>query len=163
MRYLAAAAIALIIGSAAHAEDDAACAKFKWSIEKERSLMASPKPLASDGALDIESSAYRVTLADDDKINFPATPERALKAGGHGAVLTFSVKADGVYDIALSDEGWIDVVDHGKRVSSNDFSGQRGCPGVRKSVRFPLKAGDLSIQLSNIEGPAINIAVVPAP
>ena len=38
-----------------------------------------------------------------------------------------------------------------------------GCPGVRKSVRFPLKAGDFSIQLSNIEGPAINIAVVPAP
>ena len=61
-----------MLGSAAHAEDDAACAKFKWSIERERPLMASPKPLASDGALEIGTAAYHVTLADDDKIDFPA-------------------------------------------------------------------------------------------
>jgi hypothetical protein len=155
--------LALVSGSAAFADDAPGCAKFKWSIAQERTLFATPTPLAADGALEIGTAAYRVALADSAKVAYPAPPERAVKPGTHGAVLTFAVKSDGLYDITLSDEGWIDVVSHGQRISSSDFSGQKACPGVRKSVRFSLKAGEYAAQLSNVDGDAINIAVAPAP
>ncbi len=160
------AAAALLVGAlqgGAQGQDISGCGKFKWSIERERALFAAPKPLAADGALDIGSAAYRVSLADDDKIAFPAPPERAPKPGAHGAALSFKVDAPGLYDVTLSDEGWIDVVDHGQRVASTDFSGQKGCAGVRKSVRFSLKPGDFTLQLSNVEAETINIAIAPAP
>jgi hypothetical protein len=151
------------MSGAAFADDDSGCAKFKWSIAKERALFAAPTPVGAGAVLEVGAAAYRVALADNDEVAYPARPERASKAGTHGAVLTFAVKDDGLYDVTLSDEGWIDVVDHGQRISSSDFSGQKACPGVRKSVRFSLKAGDFTLQLSNVEGKAINIAVVPAP
>ncbi len=156
-------ALALLAPCVAQADDLSACSKFKWSIERERLLLASPKPLAADGALDIGVSGFHVALADGDKFAFSAKPQRAPKPGTHAAALTLAVKTDGVYDVTLSDEGWIDVVDHGQTIASTAFSGQKGCPGVRKSVRFDLKAGEFVVQLSNIDSDAINVAVAPAP
>ena len=161
--FVLSALLACALAGGAHAQDVSGCGKFKWSIERERALFATPKPLAADGALDIGSAAYHVSLADGDKLAFPAPPERAPKAGTHGAVLSFKVATEGFYDVTLSDEGWIDVVDHGQRIASTDFSGQKACAGVRKSVRFSLKPGELVVQLSNIEPDAINIAIAPAP
>ena len=68
----------------------------------------------------------------------------------------------GLYQITLSDEAWIDVVENGARVKSSDFSGQKACPGVRKSVRFDLAAGPATLQISNSESPKINLAIAPA-
>jgi hypothetical protein len=90
-------------------------------------------------------------------------PERSLKPGGFGAVLALAnVEKAGSYEITLSDEARIDAVQGGALVKSSDFSGQKDCPGVRKSVRFDLNSGPLTIQLSNGPGAAINLALAPA-
>ena len=64
--------------------------------------------------------------------------------------------------MTLSDEGWVDVVQNGARVKSSDFSGQKTCPGVRKSVRFTLAAGPAQLQISNVETNKIVFAIAPA-
>jgi hypothetical protein len=68
----------------------------------------------------------------------------------------------GLYEITLSDEAWIDVVQGGASVKSSDFSGQKNCPGVRKSVRFPLAAGAATVEISNAASAAIQVAIAPA-
>ena len=39
------------------------------------------------------------------------------------------------------------------------FSGATGCEGIRKSVKFELKAEPFTIQLSNVPGNSIGVAV----
>ena len=67
----------------------------------------------------------------------------------------------GVYEITLSDEAWVDVVQNGARVKSSDFSGQKNCPGVRKSVRFTLASGAATVQISNAASASIQVAIAP--
>ena len=155
-------ALAMAFASAAQADDAAACGKFKWSLERERALFAAPQPVASGAGLAV-GAGYRAALVDATTLAFPAAPERPTKPGTHGALLALRVDAAGAYDVTLSEEGWIDIADHAQRVASADFSGVKGCPGVRKSVRYELKPGDYTVQLSNAEADKLDIAVIPAP
>jgi len=156
--------LALTAAGAARAEDANDCGKFKWSVERERAwIAAGPTPVTATSEITLGDKAYRVTLAASDAIKFPAPPERAPKPGTQAGLLTFPVANPGAYDIALSGEGWIDVVQNGATVKSSDFSGQKNCPGVRKSVRFTLSAGVATLQLSNIAAETIDVAIAPAP
>jgi hypothetical protein len=156
-----AVALALLSG-AAKAQDKTGCDAFKWSVARERGWFADVKPVAS-GATIVAGQGYGVTLAPNESVSFPAPPERALKPGGFAAILAVAnIDKAGTYEITLSDEGRIDAVQGGALVKSIDFSGQKDCPGVRKSVRFDLKSGPLTIQLSNGPSAAINLALAPA-
>ena len=77
-------------------------------------------------------------------------------------IVRTTIDRAGLYQITLSDEAWVDVVQNGARVKSSDFSGQKACPGVRKSVRFDLAAGPATLQISNAESAKINLAIAPA-
>ncbi len=154
-------ALGLALAAPASAQDDGACGKFKWSVARERALFAAPVAVPATGALSIGDRAFRVVLADS--VAFAVAPERAPKAGTHAAALSFVVAAPGPYDVTLSDEGWIDVAEQGRLLKANDFSGVKGCPGVRKSVRFDLAAGAATLQISNVEATTIDVAIVPAP
>ena len=99
----------------------------------------------------------------DASVAFVLPPERAPKPGTFGAALKLDrVDKPGGYQITLSDEAWLDVVQAGARVKSTGFSGQKDCPGVRKSVRFDLQAGPATIQVSNAGTNALNLALEPA-
>src|SRR5271169_5529257 len=116
------------LASAAWAQDNAGCDKFKWSVARERAWFAA-----------------------------------GAKPGAFGGVLKISgLPKAGLYEITLSDEAWVDVVQNGASVKSSDFSGQKNCPGVRKSVRFPLAAGSATVQISNAASAAIQLAIAPA-
>ncbi len=160
---LALVGLLFCIGSPeALAGNKSACARFKWSIARELALFAAPTPLGDDDWLQIGKAGYRTKLVDYEALSYSATPAHARKPGTHGVALALVVRTGGVYDFTLSDEGWIDVVDHGVIVPPIDFSDQKGCIGVRTSVRFRLKTGEYTVQLSNIDGEEINIAIVPA-
>ena len=62
----------------------------------------------------------------------------------------------------MSEEAWIDVAENGALVKSSDFSGQKDCPGVRKSVRFQLAAGSATVEISNANVGKVLFAVEPA-
>ncbi len=158
---LAILVLALALAAPALAQDEGPCGKFKWSVAHERALFAAPVPVSATGALSIGDRAFRVALANS--VAFAVAPERAPKAGTHAAALSFVVAAPGPYDVTLSDEGWIDVAEQGRLLKANDFSGVKGCPGVRKSVRFDLAAGAATLQISNVEATTIDVAIVPAP
>ena len=124
--------------------------------------MKSPADVGASGEISL-GKGFRVALAATDAVHFAAATERAPKPSTHAAVLALSLDKPGAYDITLSDEGWVDVVAGGAMVKSSDFSGARGCPGVRKSVRFELPAGAATVQISNVSAETIEAAVVPAP
>ncbi len=80
-----------------------------------------------------------------------------------GGVLTFaSPSKPGVYQVTLSSEAWIDVIQNGKSLKSTAHSGKHDCPGVRKSVRFELQAAPVTVQLSDVPSDTIKIAILPA-
>ena len=151
-------------GGQARAEDTGACAKFKWSIDREAKLFsAGPSRLASGGTFSLENGAAAVDLQPADTVAFAVPPERKPAAGSFGAVLQMASAPEAkLYEITLSGEAWIDVIQDGKPVKSGAFSGQEGCPGVRKSVRFPLAAKPTVVQVSNAKAATINLAILPA-
>lgn len=137
------------------------CDHFKWSVARERGwFSASPATLPATGGQAEVGAGYALTLAKDAKL--PVAPERAPKPNSFAAVLGAPKLEAGLYQITLSAEGWIDVAQDGKLVKSTDFSGQRDCPGVRKSVRFPLGAGPATVEISNVGADKIMFAIAPA-
>jgi len=161
-RWVLTALFTVTAASSARAADD--CATFKWSVERERAwIAAGPTPVGATSEIPLGEKAYRVTLDAGDAVKFAAPPERAPKPGTRAAALSFSVATPGVYDVGLSGEGWVDVVRNGAVVRSSDFSGGKSCPGLHKSVRFTLAAGPATLQLSNVPGDTMDVAIAPAP
>ncbi len=150
------------IGSAS-AQDASGCEKFKWSIARESAWFAvGPKPVDAGAEVGAGDSGYVVALVASDAAGFVVAPERAPKAGTFGGVLKSVIAKAGLYQITLSDEAWIDVVLNVASVKSSGFSGQKSCPGVRKSVRFDLAAGPATVQISNSQSAKIMLAIAPS-
>ena len=97
-------------------------------------------------------------------VPFAVPPARQPKiAENYGGVLTVANVPDaGPYQVTLSSEGWIDVIQDGKILESTAHSGKRGCADVRKSVRFVLKPGPLTVQISGAPATLIKLAILPA-
>ena len=155
-------ALALLAAGAASAESPEACGKFKWSVQRELARIAEGPAAVANGAAIAPDKSYHVTLTKDGQSAFAVAPERAPKAGASAASLTINLAAAGTYQVSLSDEGWIDVAQGGRTVKSSGFSGQKGCPGLRKSVRFALVAGATILEISNVEGDSVDLEVEPA-
>jgi hypothetical protein len=165
-RLRSAPALALAFGmlsAGAQAQDKTGCDQFKWSVARERAWFTAERKSVSSGAAIVVGQGYAVAMAPDESIAFAVPPEKPLKPGGLGATLSLAnIDKAGSYEITLSDEGRIDAVQDKALVKSTDFSGQKDCPGVRKSVRFDLKSGPLTVQISNAPAATIDLAIAPA-
>lgn len=155
----------LAVPLAAAAQDASGCAKFKWPVERERTAFATPglPEIASGGTLPGIMDPVVVSLKPQGEVTFEQTPGSRRKIdGAHAAVLKMApVAVAGTYQITLSDEGWIDVLQNGKQVRSAGFTGERGCPGVRRSVKFPLQPGAVTVQISGVATSSIKVDVLP--
>jgi hypothetical protein len=146
-------------------KSDGGCDHFAWSIAHEKAWF--------DGKLTPAPSGERVTKSDEGVLlelkptkgfDFFLKPERPAKPDSFsGNFVIAGVAAPGLYQITLSDEAWIDVFQNGTRLKSTAFTGQKDCPGVRKSVRFDLTPGTpITIQISNSAKDSIKVAIAPA-
>ena len=161
-------ALALLAGVAAGpaaAQDASGCAKFKWPVDRERSAFGTPglqvveqgKPLP--GIMD----PAIVKLKPVAEASFEHPPGHKPKDGTFGAAFkTPPIAVAGTYQITLSDEAWIDVIQDGHELRSSAFSGERDCPNVRKSVRFLLQAGQATVQISGAAADSIKVDLLPA-
>ena len=92
----------------------------------------------------------------------PAKKKKDASGAPFGGMLAFAApdKA-GVYQVTLSSEGWIDLVQGGAALGSADHSGAKNCPGLRKSVRFDIGAAPVVLQISGAPAETIKIAIRP--
>ena len=153
-----------ILGAAPSLADDAACKSFKWDLSREQGwLQTSPPALASGATLAKAEGAAALLLSPVDGFAFAVAPEHKPAAGSFGAILSLpALDKAAIYQVTLSDEGWIDVIQDGASVKSGAFSGAKGCPGLRKSVRFDLKPGPVTLQITGVKAQTINVAIGPA-
>ena len=160
-------AAALVAGSSAlalAAEEPSGCAGFKWPLDKERAaLLATKAPVANGGAL-AYGAAAAAQLKPLEEAGLPEPPERASK-GEPGNAGHFTLPAPpkaGVYKVTIADYAWVDILDEGKFLHPEGFSGAKDCEGARKSVKFDLPARPLDIQFSGVHNTDLSVIVTPA-
>ena len=167
---LAAALIAASSFTAARtasALDSAAWDQFAWPVKREQALFASKdlQHVASGATLDsIPDHGVTPELLPHDTVPYALAPTRQPKiANSFGGVVVISnVSKAGSYQVTASAEAWIDVIQDGKSLASTAHSGRRECPDVRKSVRFDLQTGAVTIQVSGVDSKLIKLAILPA-
>jgi hypothetical protein len=147
------------------AEAQSPCDQFKWPVRREMDWLSSTKLFAVvSGAELAGDGAFSLALQPMASVKYVVAPERQPKSfdtfGGFVTILAPS--HSGTYQITLSEEAWIDVVQDGRSLASSAFSGNEGCGFVRKSVRFEIAAGPVIIQISGAGADHIAIAAAPA-
>ena len=149
------------------ASADDGCGRFAWSVMQEREALTAPTiPVLPSGSLidPAQVRAFKLGLREPADANFVMPPERKPRIETwSGGVVHFpaSLRA-GVYQLTLSDEAWVDVIQDGRYARSVGSSGRSDCPGVRKSVRFELGAQPFVIQISGATVDSISLVFGPA-
>jgi hypothetical protein len=158
------AAIALIaLLAPANAADDG-CEKFAWSLARQREAFAAPEKttIAAGEALNaLPAGALVIRLQPGAQAAFAMPPERKPRTEQwHGGMLRLPAPPKaGIYQITLSDDAWIDVIQNGRYARSVGSTGRGDCPGVRKSVRLDLDASPVVLQLSGVAPDTIAVTI----
>ena len=85
--------------------------------------------------------------------------ERGSDSGKGGIVTIESIPA-GRYQIALSDDAWVDAIQGNAHLPVLVPSRTKVCPGVMRSVEVEVKSEPLILQIGGAHVQRINIAVV---
>jgi len=156
--------LALLIAVPALAQEPVGCDKFKWPLERERALLASPSQMPSGGEMPQSlATAVTVALVPYADAKLPVPPSRTPKSADSyaGYATAAAIAKPGTYRVTLSAPAWIDVVQNGHALQSTAFSGASGCSGIAKSVKFELSASPFSVELSGSTAHVITFAVTP--
>jgi hypothetical protein len=156
--------VGLLYPALAQAAEPSGCDKFKWPIAHEQSAVSAPQiaRIESGAVLKLDAAAS-LRLSPFAETKFEMPPERAPKTSPSyaGVIKLDAPGAAGTYKVTISAEGWIDVIQDGHFIKPTAFSGATDCQGVRKSVKFPIEAKPITIQLSNAPAPDISLIVSP--
>lgn len=160
-------AVALTAPAALRAEEaKTGCAAFAWPIDQELGWFAVEglRKIASGETVEA-GGGFELALAKLDAAKLLLPPEKAPKedAPFAGQVTIADISEPGLYQVTLSDRGWIDIVKDGKYVPSVGNTMGRDCKGARKSVRFELSAGTYTLQLSSVPSETVRVALRKAP
>ena len=166
MTHLAFSMLALVaLLAPANAEDG--CAKFAWALAREQALFASadkPAVKAGEPLAGAPKTAFTLHLQPGAQAAFAMPPERKPKAErwfGGMIRLAAPEKLGIIYQVTLSEEAWIDVVQDGRYARSVGSTGRSDCPTLRKSVRLELGAAPFVLQLSGVAAEQVVVAINP--
>jgi hypothetical protein len=156
---------ALACCGTAAAEDG--CGRFAWPVQQERTALLAPgQPEVSTGETlsAMPRRALSLQLAPTSNVQFEMPPERKPKdeSSYGGTVRLPAPPASGIYQVALSQDAWIDIVQDGRYARSVGSSGRRDCPGLRKTVRFELASSPLDLQVSGAPAKSLSVVFGPA-
>jgi len=165
------ACLSLMSAIPAHAqnakEGAGGCDSFTWDVSHELDVLGKPAKAITAGTdsrkpahLDLDQH-YTAKLAPQGSVKFAIKPAKAqADDGAQGGVFSFHTPKAGKYRVSVTTSPWLDVVDGGLLVVSQDFQGQRGCEKVHKIVEFELAGNrDFVLQLSGGTDATIGVAV----
>jgi hypothetical protein len=143
-----------------HGETDG-CTSFAWplAIEREWFTTANLPSYASGSSLSAFPQSFALKLIPVQDAEFPARPEKPATHGWGGFILLASPGKPGLYQITLSENAWIDVIQAGGRLAAQAHTGRPDCTAMRKSVRFELGAAPVTLQLSGSPNDTAKIAI----
>ena len=147
----------------ANAAEDG-CDKFAWSLAREQTLLAAvdkPAVKAGQTLTAIPKGALVLNLQSGADAVFAMPPERKSKVERWfgGAIRFPGLEKPGIFQVTLSDEAWIDVIQDDRYVRSVGSTGRSDCPGLRKSVRLDLGTSPFVLQISGVTSDAIAVAI----
>jgi len=150
----------------ANAAEGSGCAAFKWPVEREQAIFLGKDmqdALSGSTVAALPKGGISLSLLNAADVKFTLPPAGRPKDGAvKGAVLNIGTIAKaGAYQVTLSSEAWIDLIQAGKFVGSTDHSGAKDCPGLRKIVRFNLTEGPLVVQISTAAVDSLKLAILP--
>ena len=139
--------------SPALAEDG--CGKFAWPLTRERALLVSANKAAvkaGDTLTALPSAAFALQLQPGAEAKFTMPPEHKPKVEKWfgGAVHILPPPKAGIYQVTLTDEAWVDIVQDGRYARSVGSTGRSDCLGLRKSVRLELTTAPFTLQVSGV-------------
>jgi hypothetical protein len=160
--FASAALIALL--TPALAEDG--CDKFAWPLAHQQAqFAAADKPVVKAGETlaAIPKAAFILQLQPGTEAAFVIPPERKSKAERWfgGAIRLPALDKPGIYQVTLSEEAWLDIVQDGRYARTVGHTGRGDCPGLRKSVRLDLSAAPLALQVSGVTADRIFVTIGP--
>lgn len=150
----------LLVAASARAD----CDHFKWKLDQEKSWFAqTPEPVEAGGQIASATGAYQVSLKPESAAGYVVAP-KTLTSGAFGAIVRIAqIPKAGLYQVTVSSEAWIDVVQDNARARTRNVSRQRDCPSFKKSVRFLLAAGPAVVEFSGVTAPSLAFALAEAP
>jgi hypothetical protein len=140
------------------------CESFKWPLDKERAAFddAALERAASGVARGpLKEQAFNLVLVPAKEVAYAVPPAKKKHDGFAGLVAFTAPEKPGIYQVTLSSEGWIDLVQNGAALDTTDHSGAKNCPGLRKSVRFEVGGAPLALQISGAPADTIKVAIRP--
>jgi hypothetical protein len=149
---------ALVPWGPALAQDES-CAPLSWSVGREIDLFADYLPTVESTQSLPKEGVFSLVLKSTADVIYPVAPERGSD-GGYGGIVTIESMPAGRYEIALSDDAWVDAVQDNVRLSTGPTGRVRECRGVRRSVEVEVKGQPLTLQISGAKLARINIALV---
>lgn len=106
--------------------------------------------------------AFVLILAPVSSALYLVAPERG-RDDGFGGIVTLQWIAAGRYQVTLTDDAWIDVVQDERRLSVLASVRRTDCPGIRLSLQVELDSKPLTLQFGGAEVRRLGIAVLRSP
>ena len=159
------AILPLILATPSAAQDSSGCDKFAWPIVTVQTQFSVPNIATVSAGTEFSSfptQAFVLRLQPIANAKFMMPPEHPPKnENGFGGAVTFPIiERSGIYQITLSEEAWLDIIQNGQFARSVGSSGRRDCPGLRKSVRLELVKAPFVLQLSSVPSDSVKVSII---
>jgi len=165
MRKRLAVAVLMLGLAPAYAAEPVGCEHFKWPVTRERALLTTPDLPNLKSGVDVSTLppfAATLSLHPPTEAGLPKPSERTQKPGTFAGYLRLGQIPGGFYAISVSDGAWIDLIQDGNYLKPTEFSGATGCSGIRKTMRFNIAGGPVTMQISGVTTKTIRVAVTPS-
>jgi hypothetical protein len=115
------------------------------------------------GAVLTVGRAVTATLHPTREVAYVVQPEKPGGSVARGGLFSLPIATAGTYRVVLGSGAWIDLLEGGEPVVSSAHAPGPACTTARKTVEFPLKAGDHVMQISANADATIGILVLARP
>jgi hypothetical protein len=162
-------ALVAVAGQATADEKKAGCDSFLWPLTTEIALIKSAESITADTGDALPAppidKAIALSLKPAPEVQLPAKPTSTPKADDaskFAGFVNFTKAEKGHYQVTMSGPGWIDVIQNATPLEATGHTGSPGCEFVRKSVRFEISEGPLTIQVHGVLQNSLKITIRPA-
>jgi hypothetical protein len=153
------AGLPLILAAAGAAAQEPNCRNFSWSVGRTIDLFDEPLPRVQSSQSLPKEGVFAIELRPVGDVIYPTTPERGSD-GSWGGVMTIENVPAGRYQIALSEDAWVEAIQNNKRLAIQASSRPKECRGVRRSFEVDVKGDPLTLQIGGASVRRLSIAVV---